>query len=582
MSPFYRALVFYVRKTVGGRLRAFITRLRRPRHFIGLALVAVYLWLFLYQPWNDRIGERDPATIATWTNVWLPLFVVAQVVLSWIVAGLGRGGLPFRENEVRILFPAPIARHQLVLFKIVQAQFGILVFALFTGLLARRLGGLEFFPAFMGCWAAGFVIYLNGALAGLVLARIRVHSGLIVSILPGFLLLGVVVAAGYVTLGNLPTSALESPVSGETASSPGSGLEEIATTAPLSNVLTPARLLLAPIRASGVVDVVLALLPALGVAAALTIVLCLVPIPLADSALRIAATIERIKREGLSGARNKKAKTVKTSFRLAPSGPAWKAFYWKTFTSLGRANMKMFVFVITLMLAFGVVIGVVVPSLGDRGRFGGFFLLMILPYVPIFGVGMLRADLRMDLPHFDLLKGLPVRARDVMFGSVLATSTVLFCVEFVWVTLAVVLIGDDLGERGSLTIGDRVGYWVGGLGFLGGLTFVLFAAENVVALHFPTFSRLGRGMKQGFDQFGQQLLGALLRLLVMVGLVIPSAIVATLVGGLVYWITKHVAASAAVGGVVCGIALFLEGCLLVRSGERRYCAFDLGNEHVPS
>jgi hypothetical protein len=303
-----------------------------------------------------------------------------------------------------------------------------------------------------------------------------------------------------------------------------------------------------------------------------------------DQAVKIAEKLQNFKSQGASALQSEKELVVgkpRQPWQLAPTGPAWRALVWKNVISLGRlprrSAIRLGIFLLILLAIFGsrVVTSGEDPHLPTRI---GFAVLALVSYVSLLAPSMVRVDLRIDIPHFDLLKAMPLRGRSLIFGEVMGTVSVLWVVQAITCVVAAILIRQD---------GDQVFGWIDKAPALVGLLCVFFAmdfalvtSENLMALWLPGFVRLGRGMRTGFDRIGQNLMGALIRMLALMVLMVGPAIVGTLPGFFANSLGLPPFPSIALGAVVFAVLLCSETWLLIQLSEGRYQRFDITSENI--
>ena len=195
---FARASLYFVARTSRNRMFGMLSKLRRPKYVIGLALVVAYFWfILLANPWFHG-GEGDPEQRRRNTTWILAGFFVLQVVASWFALSSGRG-VAFREAEVQILFPRPFTRWQVLVFKWMGAQFPVLIGALIFGFMFQRFGTFHFGFVTLGFLLSTTALHANTTLLGLWLARLKQRGGggARLTRLPAWLLLGTMIACGW-------------------------------------------------------------------------------------------------------------------------------------------------------------------------------------------------------------------------------------------------------------------------------------------------------------------------------------------------------------------------------------------------
>ncbi|MEA2342902.1 MAG: hypothetical protein QOF63_1071, partial [Thermoanaerobaculia bacterium] len=117
-----------------------LRRLREPRYLIGAIAGAAYFWFLFFR--RSMAAHSSNGKLIMITTAASPVVAdVASVILlllmitAWALPA-DSGGLDFTETEIAFLFPAPLRRRDILLYKIVRAQPQ----ALFSALIMTVLG----------------------------------------------------------------------------------------------------------------------------------------------------------------------------------------------------------------------------------------------------------------------------------------------------------------------------------------------------------------------------------------------------------------------------------------------------------
>ena len=575
MSRVLGAYGFYLKTAGRNRLRKLASRLRQPRYLIGFLLGVAYLYYFVVRPFSGSGSDLVGSATGAWARVVLTSFYALNVALAWVFGSIGRG-LPFREAEVEILFPAPLRRVHLLLFKFMQGQLPLVLTGLvFAVLLGRALPDRSFGMIALSIWLVGNLTSVHGIAVTLLLKSIAARGGVfkMLAFLPGLLLLGLLVYG--VSSGLQEIEGLGSK----------EDLLRLLDTSFLHTLLVPLRFMVDFVLvAQGTAFFLKAGIMA-GAAAVMAGLVVAADHRFEDQAIKTARTIGRVKREGFAGLSDPSKQVLKGESRgfprLAPLGPVWRALVWKNVLSIGRLRRqtaRLILILVPLAMMFFFALrdssdeskaAIVVPMI----------LFVISVYGSLLGPALLRVDLRLDIPHFDVLKALPIRGRDLLLGEVLGPVIVIFALQSLLIAIGVLLLPESLADW--IDWRSRLLMIVTALPALFALDFTLFALENLLALYLPSFVRFGRGMRGGFDQFGQNLLGAIVRGLVLVLLLLPAAIIGGGIALLMIFVFQSFMPLAVFTGIFLGSLVLVACCygLLVRA-ERRYERFDLSAETI--
>lgn len=559
LSPAGRAFVYYFQRVIANRIRTLAGKLKQPRYLVGTGLILLYIF-YLYK----RIGFTSP--------YFLIAIYYIQLLVAWLSLPFSAGtragrALAFQQAEIQQLFAAPLSRRQLLLFKFMQNQWLALIAVLIFSFLSRNIAGVSFLHLLLGLWLMSNIFNLHGTLMNVAAAWLQ-RSGrqYLAWLFSGAVLLAL---AGAIWLGT-----------GQAVTATGNFLD-FAKTPAFAMLLKPVTLLLAPALSTSTAGFLQALwLPAV-VLAMHAIIYFTVPFPFEDNAIVTAERIANVRKHGLSALRKKETLTIKQNRysrlqRLAPTGPQWRAVLWKNLLSIGRIRPGMFRrFFIYILLAL-----VIASFLPEHIQYTvGTILGFLSLYLILLGPALLRVDLRIDIPHFDMIKGMPIHGRHLIFGSIMAPQLIIFSLQAASLTGAALLI--PRFKHTPLALFDRIEILCMALPVIFALTFFFFTLQNLMALYLPSFVRLGRSVQRGFEQSGQNVLALIVRMLSLLVALIPVAIVGGIVG-LVAIKLLHVNPRITVitDALLGSVVLFAEALLLIYLSDARYRRFDLSEEHI--
>src|SRR5690348_7168661 len=162
------ALLYLTGVSIRNRFAMQARRLRQPRYALALILGVGYFWLVLVRPVGGQPGR---ASTSLWTNfeTVAALGVLLLLVGSWLFSG-ERMALAFSPAELQFLFPAPLTRRALILYKLFRAQLVILFNAVLWVFVLRRSGSVLAAPLrFLGTW----MLFTNLSLHRLGAALVR-------------------------------------------------------------------------------------------------------------------------------------------------------------------------------------------------------------------------------------------------------------------------------------------------------------------------------------------------------------------------------------------------------------------------
>ncbi len=574
MKRAFFAFLYYLRCTGRNRLKALKSKLKSPRYVIGLILALAYIYFFFFRQ-LFHAAESATTSQSHFGHVALTFFYALNYYTAWIFGPFGRGVI-FRQSEIQQLFSAPLLRRDLLLFKFMQAQGPLVITGLIFGALANKYASHSYPVVVFSLYLVGNLAHVHGVLVHLIVKKIKGEGGVrtILALIPGLSLLGAIVLGAWRgmqivnTDGSRPsfTQVMESPL--------------------LAAVIRPLTIQADYILSVGGLNFVLASVGIVGIIGLFAAIVVRFDQRFEDNAIKVAAAIATVKKDGLGGLRKKEKLIVKGSSksfpRLATTGPVWRAIVWKNVVSIGRLQKKAFrILMFVLMIAF-----FVASAIGDEvadakvGAILGFVSLGIAAYASLLGPALLRVDLRIDIPHFDVLKSLPIRGRELLLGEVMGPALVIAAAQWCLSLVGVLALPAEIGDE-TISFEMRAAIMATAVPGFFAIAFALFSLENLFALYLPSFARLGRGMKAGFDQFGQNLMGAIIRALAVVIMVIPAG----LIGALLVWIQVSALGWPNLLVVplttwLCAFLIVGECYLLLGMAEERYENFDLSAESL--
>lgn len=559
LSPASQAFIYYFQRLIANRIKSLAGKVKQPRYLVGMGLILLYIF-YLYK----RIGFTSP--------YFLFAIYYIQILVTWLSLPFSDGtragrALAFQQAEVQQLFPAPLGRRQLLQFKLMQNQFGSVLAALIFSFLSRHIEGVSFGRLVPGLWLMSNIFNLHGTLINVAAAWLQ---------RTGKRYLGWVFSSGVaLALGIAVWLAI-----GQALTATDNFLDLFKMPA-FAMVLKPISLLLAPALSNSAAGFIQSLWIPVAVLGIHAVIYFTVPFPFEDNAIVTAERLASFRKHGLSALRKKESLTIKRNRysrlqRLAPTGPQWRAVLWKNLLSVGRIRpglfKRLFIYIVLALL--------VASFLPERIQYTiGTILGFLALYMVFLGPALLRVDLRIDIPHFDMIKAMPIHGRQLIFGAIMAPQLVIFGLQATCVISAVLLFHQF--KHSYLAAFDKIELLCIALPAIFALTFFFFTLQNLMALYLPSFTRMGRNPQRGFDQIGQNFLGVIIRMLSLLLALIPAAIIAGIVGVIGLKLLHvdpriTVITDAMLGSVI----LFAEALLLIYISDSRYRRFDLSAENI--
>jgi hypothetical protein len=526
------------------RMRVRLRRLREPRYLIGSLAGLAYLYFVVFGR-GFRSGRRPgtgPDTgrqtlSALIARVGAPMQFIGTVclllvaILAWLWPG-SRKPIDFTRSEVQFFFPAPLTRRQLIHYKLLRSQLGLLFGSAVVTLFLRPSSFVSAWTLVVGMWVVLVVVRLHSI--GISLSRASVAQRGAAHPIRRWapvLVVGAAVGTLVVTAG-LDWSRLS------TLQGPEEVIQEMRTiwsSGISAAVLWPfAALMRLPL--SGSAGEFLRALPvALGILAANYVWVLQADASFEEAAADRAEKAATSKRAALKAT----VKSMPTPFALAPEGRAELAIMWKNLILIGRyASLKMLFRLLPMVAVFGV-LSVTGKGSGLIGLLAAMCLMFVFMTVML-GPQMARNDLRQDLSRLAILKAWPIRGATLLRGELAAPAALLTGIVWLLIVTAAVLVPhlpDRKGELSELVLG-RLSFGAAAMLLAPAVMLVQLVVTNGIAVMFPAWISIGPSRARGIDAMGQRLLMMAGVILALVTALLPAAVVAGLVGFVVYTITQ--------------------------------------------
>ena len=469
--------------------------------------------LFLYAVLSRGAWSSPP--IASDMRVYAALGLSLLWVLYLPMLARG-GGVRFDRAEIDQLFPAPIHRRELMLYRIVQSTLGTALLSLVVFWAVLPIGGTAvavYLGVFLGLSMFSFSFMLVGILAScaaFVLSR-RSRTAL--------------------TVGAVSAVGLGLYLAWSSATSVDGMLRWMATFGPVQLLSFPFRMVVETVLAERVFpDLLLWGGGLLCVDALLVFAILAVDADFMERSLaageRDFARLQQLRRQQSAFVVVGK---VRGRWRppsppyLAGAGPiAWRQaalavrseLFWNAVAIVSTVSIGFIVLARTGVMPTAIVPGMV-----------AFALVLLFP-------AMLQSDFRSDLGRLDVLKSLPVGTSAVVAGQLAVPVAVGVAL---WLVFAILLVVMGM-------IPPRLFWLVCALALP--VNVYLFAVENLFCLAFPfTITRGGVGQ---LHQQGRAAMMAIGKMLAgLLGVLLSAA-----VGGALWWFTGAPMLTVIVGAVV--------------------------------
>ena len=503
--------------TLKNRIIQRVRRLREPRYLIGAIAGAAYFWfLFLRRSMGARPanGKLIMLTlggpiIADCASVVLLLLMIT----AWALPA-DSGGLEFTETEIAFLFPAPLRRRDILLYKIVRAQPQ----ALFTALIMTVLGwwrnGL-----FLGVWSAISVLSVYFTLVSLGRARLRLmHIGFLAR------LAGVAaIVAGLVWIAKSEVSAINFHAL-------KNGRQVLnALSVPFHKPLIRTILFIPHLIASAAIPASVGML-----AISVPIVLALgVGFFFIAAGLNVSFQEASIAASQKKAARQQRARGQRSGtfvmfrrapapFKLGETGPVEVAVIWKNLIALMR-NSIAWVVIFAGIMAFMLGLALWAHEVTTYTAIGSMLIFMSC-FFPLLGPNVFTNDLRLDMPRLEVLKSYPITGERLIAAEIAAPLFVISILEMLFATAASIMIG--FGEVNRITKFVATPQFIVAVLLLTlPICAVQLLIRNAIPVLFPAWAMRSKDEPRGFVMMGQRIVTMAGNLFVLGVAMIPAAIV---------------------------------------------------------
>jgi putative ABC exporter len=569
----FSASLYIIVCSFRNRVRVRLQRLRQPRYFIGAIAGAAYLYFSFFARFRAsrssvaRRGNRParvPASLASALSVAPALGGLALMMAAagaWLFP-VDSSLLEFSEAEQQFLFPAPVSRRQLLIYRIMRSQIGMLFGSAMIGVFSPPTLGVSR----LRISAASWIILVTARIyfTGVTLARVRLGASgartrrvawLPVSALSLALAL-VAGAVGAQWRQTPPADALAGLILiGRAADSPAARL-----------VLLPFKALVEPLFSEWPGPYLVAIAWALVVLGAVaTWVL------LSDEAFQEAVSdaAERRSREPVK--RGEPIYKVRsTGWTLPPAGRPETAFAWKAaMQTLRMVDKRSLLRGVVILVSLTIVAALMGQANGLASLLGAFSIAGTL-FAILLAPQIVRMDMRQDLQHLELLKTWPVKASAVVRGEMVWPSVIITASAWTMLAVATFLAGTMMSH---VDLGLRLGGGAALAILTPALVLSQLTIHNAAALIFPAWVPLGNQRPRGLDAMGQRLimLGATWLLLALS--LLPGAIV----GAIVWFAFQHFIGAAALvpAALVCTAIVAIEVLLATEALGPAYERLDV-------
>ncbi len=535
-----RALGYLITRSLANSITHRLKRLRQPKYLLGAVLAGAYFYFYFYKFLFIGLGpakqfDMPPAQQQVWLDFGAAALLVFTFVLAWILPS-SRAALTFTEAEIAFLFPAPIRRRTLIVFKILRSQLGFLfISVIFTLISGRWRMGSDVWMRTAGWWIILNTLSLHRIGASFALSRLY-ERGL--ADWKRRTLFVVLLAALTFAVWNAWNSLPARPVAiGGKADGVMGSVGQLLQTGAIPWILAPFKMVVAPSFAHDGIGFLAAMGPALGVLA-----LHFLWVVRADGSFEDAAIETARRRSALIAAARKgevrmtsrKGKARTAVFQLRATGFKATAFLWKSLIRIG--GRQTLVRWMLFFLALGVGVFWLIQNRGEESSNASMtlaisigaacYIAFLLSFIM---VGQQAAgQLRQGIAGMDLLKTYPLPGWQFALGELLGPIVLGTLIQWMALATGTALVVGLIVPK-SYNIGEVVPLILTGLAlFLPLFNLGTSILPSAAALALPGWFRPGEAGAGsagggGLEVMGLRLLVGILQILMIAIAFVPVA-----------------------------------------------------------
>jgi putative ABC exporter len=487
-----------------------VKRLREPRYLVSTIAALFYFWFMVFR--RMMVSGRAPIRMmaGNFAADASGIVMLAILLIAWALPDQA-GGIEFSESEIAFLFPAPLTRAQLLLYKVFRMQPRIMVGALIMTIVGIRAG------KFVGLWLLFTTLSIYFMTTRIARARLKFAGiGFLIRLPAVLVLLALVVWMLRADLIDGHTPPLRTFRQSGTIVSP---FDAPATRA----LLFFPRALGALAYPPDFVTFLTSFAITAAFAALLFLAAARLNVAYEDASIVLAQKkLQRTMRMQTSGAgRAISFRRFPPLFRLRPTHSSEVAVLWKNLIASMRIASPWMIMMIVFTVA-AVVSSLVWTTLPGIAAACGSMIGVLTVMFPFFGPLIFAQDLRLDLPRIEILKSLPISGQRLLMAEMAAPLSVVAAIEMMFLIGASVIFRHvDESKLAALSSPQLV---VIGLLFTIPICGAQLLIHNAVPILLPAWAIRSKEEPRGFAVTGQRLLLFFGNLLVLAIALIPAAL----------------------------------------------------------
>jgi ABC-2 type transport system permease protein len=530
----FRAFLFVTFCSFKNRILVRLRRLRNPRYLVSAVAGLGYFWfMFLRHSHGSAafISGTGSLHLGELGRDCLSILILGVLLFAWMLPQQS-GGVELSESEIAFLFPAPLTRPQILLYKLFRSIPSLVISVLFMMVGFRQARGVGILVG-LGVMTVYFMMVAQ-ARARLKLAGIGfLIRQVLVLLLAGFLAWVMIHEGGT---GNLK-QALVTLDEGQAWKPPaGNGMSHQQSLQQAFNVLDApfkrpvlrtilfvphlfASVLL-PESATALFVNSMALL-ALGYL--FFLIAARVSVSFEEASV-VVSQRRTARMQRLTGQRSGNRivfKRMPPPFRLGERGPAEVAIIWKNVTAAMRISSPALI-IISIIFAAIVLQGFYTRESVLTGASLG-MALFICAFFPFIGTAVFTQDLRLDLSRIELLKSFPLSGERLVAAEIAAPLLIVSVVELILLCITAVL-AQAAHVHGPLAHAADPQFITLALLFAIPICAAQLVIRNATPLILPAWAARSKEEPRGLVMTGQRLVLLAGNLIVLSVVLLPAAL----------------------------------------------------------
>lgn len=511
-----RTFAFVTLASFRNRVLSRVKRLREPRYLVSTIAGLAYLWFFSFRHFTSNAGPRR--VIMTGIGVDLASVVLLVLMIGAWALPSDKGGLEFSEAEIQFLFPAPLLRRQLLLYKIIKAQLP----ALFTAIVLAIVGFRR--SNFVGVWLIFGVLSIYFVLVALGRARLRLAGiGFFARVIVVTVILAAIswflsVQFGEAgMLASLRSLAPRNPMSAATT------VDQPFRRPAVAALLFVPRIFAVTAFPASILQFFTYSGAVIGMGFIFFFIATRLNVSFEDASIVASQTRfeRREKMKNRQSGRFVAFKRLPPPFKLKPEHGPLIAIFWKNFIAALRISSAWVILFATpfMVIALKSISGSAFFSTGTA-----LLCLVMCAVIPLFAPDIFRQDLRYDLAQADVLKSFPISGEHLVMAEMAAPLFIVAALELVLLTFTSVVL-HVAPAIGRMTFFSSPNFIVVALFFAIPICAAQLLIRNASAVYFPAWAVRSKEDVRGFVAMGQRIIVLFGNLLILGGLLVPAAII---------------------------------------------------------